>query len=222
MERALIYIPSSKIVNFVASNPIDWGDEIKIGLGTIQIVLGQMAKRGSYGDQAGVTPTPAVEEFINLLIEKRGLFTQGEYMEHCLNVWDPWFSSKHYLQRLGVIAKLYRNFYPSMIDSLHVWSMLCESGSFDMCLLSATEDAIGKSDLVLRNGAKELRLALLGPTSRASDDRSYKIAHRNNGSADCIEVKMPFNYHKSPGNKRWFKEIDIVRAILWSKQLVNA
>ena len=58
----LMYIPSDTIVRYVSENPIDWGSK-------------DLAKRGGPGDQAGITPTPAVEEFLRLLIERRELFT---------------------------------------------------------------------------------------------------------------------------------------------------
>lgn len=215
MERALIYIPSSEIVDYITSNPIDWGDNTEVTLSDKRIVnLGELAKRGGIGDTAGVTPTPAVEEFLNLLISKRGLFTQNEYMHHCVKAWNGWAESKTKDQKYGIKAKLYRNFYPSMIDSLHVWAMICESGMFEMCLLSATEDAIGKSDLILRSGNKELRIALLGPTPRASKDREFKIAHRGTGDDKCIEIKLSLDSPKSPGNKRWFRKPDVMRSIL--------
>ncbi len=214
-ERALIYIPSTEIVDFVTKNPIDWGDDTEVTLeNKKKVKLGDLAKRNGVGDTAGVTPTPAVEEFLNLLIEKRGLFTQDEYMRYCVKKWNGWATSKTPDQKFGIKAKLYRNFYPSMIDSLHVWSMFCESGMFEVCFMSATEDAIGKSDLILRSGSKELRIALVGPTGRASQDRAYKLEHRNNGEAGCIEIKLPFDREKSPGNKRWFNRSDIMRAIL--------
>lgn len=202
-ERALLYIPSSEIVDFITGNPIDWNEDKKA-----------LAKRGGAGDQAGVTPTPAVEEFLSLLIKKRGLFTQEEYLQHCVSQWKDWAVSKTPEQKFGIKAKLYRNFYPSMIDSIHVWAMLCESGMFELCFLSATEDAIGKSDLILRSGNRELRLALMGPTTQASEDREYKINHRGNGEVGCIEIRLSLVHPKSPGNKRWFKKSDVMRAIL--------
>lgn len=199
-ERALLYIPSAQIVGFVTRNPIDWSKR-------------EWSELHGPGDMAGKTPTPAVEEFLNLLIQKRGLFTQKEYMQHCWDAWDTWIRPKPSIQKYGVKAKLYRNFYPSMVDSIHVWAMLCETGMFDLCFMSATEDAIGKSDLILHSDGRELRLALLGPTDKALRDREYKIRHRDNGDAGCIEIRLPIEYPRSPGNKRWFRKSDIMEAI---------
>jgi hypothetical protein len=147
-------------------------------------------------------------------IYPREKWNTGTIELYCVKAWNGWATSKTPDQKFGIKAKLYRNFYPSMIDSLHVWAMLCESGMFEMCFLSATEDAIGKSDLILRSGGRDFRLALLGPTSQASEDREYKINHRGNGDAGCIEIRLPGAYPKSPGNKRWFRKSDVMKAIL--------
>lgn len=204
-ERALIYIPSEEIVSFVTNHPIDWMDRQR-----------DFAKRGGAGDSAGATPTPAIEEFLNLLIEKRSLFTQREYMHHCWYKWEAWIRGLSSDQKVGVKAKLYRNFYPSAVDSLHVWAMLAETGSFEMCLMSATEDAIGKSDLILRSGSREVRLALQVQTRQSQDDRAYKMQHRGNDEAGCIEVWLDLKAPKFPGNKRWFKKTDVMSAIMSS------
>lgn len=199
----LMYIPSEQIVRYITAHPIDWDDREK-------------AKRGGPGDQAGVTPSPAVEEFLRLLVEGRELFTQKEYMYHCWEQWRDWIGPKPLPQKLGVKAKLYRNFYPSMIDSLHVWALLVEGGMFDSCVLNSTEDAIGKSDLILTSGDRELRLALIGPEEAASTDRAYKVKHRNSGTSDveCIDIVLPREYPRSPGNKRWYQKQDLMRAIM--------
>jgi hypothetical protein len=202
LGKTLLYFPSSEIVSFIAHHRIDWDNR-------------ELARRGGVGDHAGITPTPAVEEFLDLLISRQALFTQREYMEHCWSKWREWITPKSKEHKLGVRAKLYGNFYPAMIDSLHVWAMLCESGMFDACILNSTEDAVGKSDLIVRSKNRTVRIALLGPTSRAQEDRQYKIAHRNNGAAsDCVEIVMPEEYERDPGNKRWFKRSDIMSALM--------
>ena len=103
----LLYFRSDYVVDFISQHPIDWKDRA-------------LAMRGGAGDQAGVTPTPAVHEFLSLLGKKQALFTQEEYHRYCAFVWRDWLLGKPEIQRQGVEAKLYRNFYPSMIDSLHV------------------------------------------------------------------------------------------------------
>lgn len=201
-EVTLIYVPSDEIIRFVTANPIDWCDR-------------DNAKRGGVGDKAGMTPTPAVEEFLNLLIARRGLFTQKEYMEWCWDKWREWILLKPYEQKVGIKAKLYRNFYPAMIDSIHVWAMLCESGMFDRCILNSAEDAIGKTDLIVFSRELEYRLALIGPTEYAKGDRQYKLQHRGNSdNRTCIEIVLPMTYPKTPGNKRWYNRGDVMQSIL--------
>lgn len=198
----LLYISSAEIVRFVTKNPINWLDRYK-----------EYAMRGGYGDQAGVTPTPAVEEFLRLLTERKRLFTQGEYVEWCRTVWGDWRSGLSTEQAYGVKAKLFRNFYPSMIDSLHVWSLLSESGEFDSCVLNSHEDAIGKTDLTVFRGNEVIRLALMAPGSKARADRNYKIAYRATDRDACIELPLDLDAPKSPGNKRWYTRTGIMDAI---------
>jgi len=199
----LLYIASDRIVQYISQNPIDWDDRDK-------------AKRGGVGDRAGITPTPAVEEFLRLYIERRELFTQKEYMVHCWEQWRDWIIDKPLEQKLGIKAKLYGNFYPSMIDSLHVWAMLSESRMFSSCVLNSTEDAIGKTDMIVTCGVREIRLALIGPKEAASNDRAYKLKYRSPESSDidCVEVVLPREYPKTPGNKRWFRSQDLMESIL--------
>lgn len=199
----LMYIPSEHIVRYITDHPIDWYNK-------------RYAERNGPGDRAGITPTPAVEEFLHLLIARRELFTQHDYMCHCWEQWREWIAPKSSEQKIGVKAKLYRNFYPAMIDSLHVWAMLVETGMFDSCVLNSTEDAIGKTDLIVTCGAREIRLALIGPTDSALSDRQYKMVYRNNGERDttCVEVVLSKEYPMHPGRKRWFRKQDIMQAIL--------
>lgn len=229
-ERALIYIPSEEIVSFVTQNPIDWLENPKKDKFYYQAITDDDKEKpqfrdrsrytvkdfyalGGFGDQAGVTPTPAIEEFLNLLIERRSLFTQYEYMHYCWGKWESWIRGLTEFQKYGVRAKLYRNFYPSAIDSLHVWAMLADTGAFEMCLMSATEDAIGKSDLVLRSGSREFRIALQINTSQSRNDRQHKKLNRNNDEPDCIEVWLSLDEPKAPGNKRWYRKTDVIGAI---------
>jgi hypothetical protein len=202
LGKTLLYIPSGRVVDYIARNPIDWDDR-------------ELAKRGGAGDQAGVPPTPTVEEFFGLLLDKQGLFTQRQYWEHCWRKWNGWIKEKPEQQQRGVKAKLYRNFYPSYIDSLHVWSILCESGEFDQCVLNSTEDAVGKTDITVRRGDRVYRIAIVGPTDHAVNDRAYKVAYRGDGETVAhVVLQMPIAYEKNPGNKRWFRSPNVMDAIL--------
>ena len=203
MGVSLIYVPSYAIVEYVASNPVNWLDQYR-----------HMAKRGGVGDTAGVTPTPAVYEFLALYHHKKGLFTQREYAEWCFSQWQEWLSDKTDDQRRGVGVKLYRNFYPSMIDSLHVWAMMVESGGFHACILDSTQDAIGKTDLTLVRSGISYRVALLIDSTNSVGDRRYKLAYRNtDNDLSCIEIRLPLSREKAPGNKRWYLPADVLDAM---------
>lgn len=203
MGVSLIYVPSYAIVEYVARNPINW--------------LGQyrhMAQRGGIGDTAGVTPTPAVYEFLALYHNEKGLFTQRAYYEWCQEQWRDWLDEKTDEQRRGVGVKLYRNFYPSMIDSLHVWAMMVETGGFHACILDSTLDAIGKTDLTLVRSGISYRVALLSGSANSVGDRRYKLSHRSkDDDLSCIEIRLPMSREQAPGNKRWYFTTDVIDAM---------
>jgi len=212
---ALQYMSSEAIVQYVAEHPIDWDDR-------------DLAKRGGVGDTAGVPPTPSVEEFIKLFYTKRGLFTQEEYWEGCWNSWDvydaEWCVCLTEEQIRGLRAKAFRNFYPSMIDSLHSWSLLVESGKFDVCNMDSLQDAVGKTDLTIIDKMGRIhQVALVGPTPSAKDCAVYKHNNRNNG-ADLVgvhSVQLPYERPRSPGNKRWF-QIDDFALLIQNAKAVTA
>lgn len=189
----LHFFGSEYIVNYLRFHPVDWSDL-------------HLSRRGGAGDQAGVTPTPAVAEFLALLKQNGDLFTQREYEEHCRRVWCEWFNRlPEHLQR-GVIAKLHNNFYPSMIDTLHVYALLVEERIGDCYIVSPEMDARDKIDLIVKVNGQAIGLALIGPTDDADHDRAYKTEHRP-GIADdqLIVVKLPNARPRTPGNKRWYQ-----------------
>lgn len=193
-------------MNFTKNHPINWYWEDK-----------KLADRGGAGDIK--TPTPAVLEFLNLLDEKRVLFSQDEYADYCLH--NPkWAKLKprekpkgkegkdHYTKEettLGIEVRLKRNFYPSMIDSLYVWAMLAEAKWFDTCEISAYADVVSKNDLVLTKDDNTTKVALIGP-KQAIPDRQYKKSHRGRAADyhNVIEVILPSDRPRKPGNKRWY------------------
>ena len=187
---ALIAYDPAYIVRYVSQNPINWSSS-------------DLAGKDKDGDQAGVTPTPAVEEFLSLLRQWQRLFTQHDYWLFCVSRWDNWLHSKTPIQIEGVKAKCYRNFYPSMIDSLHVWAMLSLSGRFDYCVLDSYKDAIGKTDLTLVRGQQSWKVALQIDSDAAKRARIYKDTYRGQ-SANCLTVPLSFSRPRAPGNKRWY------------------
>ena len=193
----LVYISSQAIKNFCASHPIIWPPP-------------WLSTRGGPGDQAGLPPVPSVEVFLDLLRVKHGLFTQEDFWQASVSSWGNWYSnlgaeapdgSRALLQR-GLKAKAYRNFYPSMIDSLHVWAMLVEAGEFDRCWLDSVEDYTSKTDLTVCNKSGIIwRIALQGrarnihrPTARGLMPTKTSI------------VNLPSRKDRpaTEGNKQWF------------------
>lgn len=198
MSVSLIYIPSREIVRYVTTNPINWMDEKR-----------HLANRpGCVADQAGTTPIPAVQMFLECYHAKQNLFTQAEYRAYCFQhpKWTPWLVSKPAEQVEGVGVKLYRNFYPAMVDSLHVWALLVETGKFDYCVLDSTSDAIGKTDLTVKSGDYVVRVALSVDSPQANYAKDYKNRYRGGlAEGDIFTARLPMNMRpRSPGNKRWY------------------
>ncbi len=188
----LYFFGSEYIVNYLRFHPVDWSDL-------------QLSRRGGAGDQAGVTPTPAVQEFLALLKYKGELFTQREYAEHCRWVWRNWFNLLSQPQQRGVTAKLHNNFYPSMIDTLHVYALLVEERIGDCYIVSPEMDARDKIDIIVKVNGQAIGLALVGPTEQAEQDRAYKVEHRSSIADDqVVVVKLPNARPRAPGNKRWY------------------
>jgi hypothetical protein len=204
-KHSYFFLSSTSIVYYVALHPIIWQERA-------------LAQRGGSGDRAGMTPTPAVQEFLSLLHAKRDLFTQQEYTRHCIAQWPAWFDGLTTAQQQGVVAKLYNNFYPAMIDALHVLAMLAEHGVFEFYLIDAKLDVADKIDLELTCQQMVYRLALFGPTREARQDRAFKVENRP-GTKDeqVIAIQMPWDRPKQPGNKRWYEMFDrmpLLRAAL--------
>lgn len=206
-RHTLISRSSESIVDFYSCHPINWKEDFKN-----EVMLGEMA------DRAGMTPTPAIEAWIELYVDSRQLFTQAEYVDYCFSLpeWLPWIREKTSDELEAIEAKLYRNFFPSAVDSLHVHSMVSESGIFDTCFLDTYDDAIGKTDITVRKGDVKIAVGLLGPTKNASVSSSYK--HRFRAApvdTPRVEVQMDIKHPKTPGNKRWFREEDVISEILY-------
>lgn len=164
-KYSLFFCGTMYILNYLRFHPVEWGDL-------------EWSRRGGFGDQAGPTPTPAVREFLALLEQKGDLFTQREFVEHCIRVWGDWFYGLTANQQRGVRAKLRNNFYPSMIDTLYVYALLIEERIGDVYLVSPELDARDKIDLIVRVNGLTIGLALVGPTDEADQNRDYKTQHR--------------------------------------------
>lgn len=206
MGESLIYMSSRHIVDYLTRHPIMWLDDKK-----------WMAEIGGPGDKAGLPPIASVELWIECLRRKERLFSQEEYVEHYFGNAKiaAWLRGKPLEQVEGVRVKQYRNFYPSMIDSLHVWALLAETGLFDSCIVETDRDAISKVDMIVTTEGHRLSLAIRGPTEDATRAKNYKGKYRNTGdSRNAIELALSIRKPRSPGNKRWFDAEEVVTAIL--------
>lgn len=203
-SRSLLYFRSTYIYDFIVQNPLHektWSNEKK-----------ELAKRGGVGDSAGMPPTPSVYEFLVLLHTKKDLFSQDEFWKHCYAVWHRtgFFDEKTTEQKKGLQAKAYRNFYPSMIDSLHVWSLLSESGHFSRCYLDAYDDVIGKYDIsVVSNAGNIYKIGLRADTKASQSCFEYKQENRDieGRGENVISVTLPIKGRERgdhTGNKRWY------------------
>jgi len=190
----LAYFASSYIVQFIVEHPVLWPD---------RVLANTLGNR--------LTPSPAMGVFFDLLTFSNCLFTQKEYSDYAWSVWADWHRELSEGERFGVEARLWRNFYPSAIDSLHVWSLLVESGNFSQCVLSTASDAIGKTDLtVWTKQGKEIKIALRigGDYSQGWSD--YKRQRRNGyEGVIAIDLILPMERPRSPGNKRWYQPGDL-------------
>jgi hypothetical protein len=193
-SQRLIALSPDHIVDVVSRTPIDWTHK---SLGNSPSSPGNL-----------LTPTPAVGEFLACLKECRDLMSWHAYVAWCRVQWRDWLNNLEPLQRSGVEARLCCNFYVSMVDSLHVWSMVAREGWFDVCVLDSQDDAVSKTDITLVRGDTRLRVALRADTPWSNDWHRYKHEHRR-GDSQAVELVLTMDRPRSPGNKRWFTRDDL-------------
>lgn len=194
-NATLIYFASDIIEEFCGKNPIDWADpNIANGAGNI------------------LTPTPAMNVFFSHILKDKRLFNQREYVEFAWHDWGNWKKQLTQEQIDGVESRLFRNFYPSAIDSLHVWALMVETGKFAMCELDVLKDAVSKTDLtVWTKDRQKFQIELRIDSKRSLDWCDYK--YKNRGQAEnAIPILLPMARSKGVGNKRWYriKDLDVL------------
>jgi len=189
----LSYFSSDAIKEFCANNPIDWADrEIANTFGNL------------------LTPTSAMAVFFDLLTQHGSLFTQSEYVQGAWATWDGWKSELEKDAIMGIEARLYRNFYPSAVDSLHVWALLVESGQFARCTLDTAQDAYSKTDLTVWTcEGDSVKIALSAGNKYSQKWARYKRRVRG-GARGAISVLLSMSRPKFPGNKRWYRLEDLI------------
>lgn len=189
----LTYMSSDSIKEFCTRNPIRWTDpKLANGPGNL------------------FTPSPAIAIFFEAFLCIGRLFTQVEYVEFAWHSWGDWKGTLSEKEVAGIESRLYRNFYPSGIDSLYVWSLLVESGCCEKCVLDTADDAVGKTDITvwLKDGT-EKKLALYVGSNRGGAWTKYKREHRGDVSEDLIDLVLSMDKPRSPGNKRWYGVEDL-------------
>jgi hypothetical protein len=206
MSVRLITVDPESVVAFCKAHPVDLKPDWRAA-----------TQRGGAGDV--MPPTPAADAFFTLYLEvNKGhrLPTQQEYADYCCDVWSDWFTG--YLTRFVqqcFVARLYRNFYPSFVDSVHVWALLGTRYAvhghlvFDHCVLDTYEDVIQNSDLLVYRGEECLRIALRSQTRQAREDAWYKQTHRQPHRVEdgerLVHLSLPIDVRARVGGKCWFQ-----------------
>lgn len=183
----LLYFSSTMILEFCKKHPVN-------------MYTRNLAERGDI-----LTPSPAMGEFFDCLLNKGRLITQEDYITYTHNQWHEWFTGLQSQQKEGIVARLARNFYPSAIDTVHAWALLVESGKFKSAVIDILEDAVGKTDLTVeaKNGYKyKIGLSIDNRYSRQRE--AYKRAYRGDVPDDLIDIRLPMERNKI-GNKRWYE-----------------
>jgi hypothetical protein len=217
----LISISSDYILSFCAEHPIIWYPLSNFGQdGSVYRRTREWQqtarRRGGVGDKK--TPTPAVGVFLDLLIKRDGvLFTQEQYAQYTKKIWNDWLEELTTDERLGIYVRLYAQFYPAMIDSLHVWSILSEERVADVCFLDSFNDVVAKTDLTLIKGEQSVKIALRSGGASGRRTAEYKIARRKGGCEppDCFPVWLDMDERQGIGRKRWYKLSDFADVIAY-------
>lgn len=191
---ALTYFSSRCIEGYVKEHPIEWPSRELAG--TVKNMR---------------IPFSCIGEFFELLKERKGLFTQEEYVDYVFDKWGAVLKRLVIDEHEGLAARLKRNFYPSAVDSLHVFALLVESGEVEKCTLDTLDDVVSKIDLsVTSKDDLRIGIALRAGSFEAQKWAVHKKAHRG-GSANnmhVVEVPLPMDRPKCPGNKRWYRTED--------------
>lgn len=189
-----------EIKSYLSENPINWYSE-----------YARDTQMGGRGDR--MAPIPIVDIFLRCLFEKGELFSQREFIIRCVEENKDWFDALPEESRKPWQAKIGRNFYPSCIDSLHVWALLHSQMRwdgkpvFDKCTIDTVADVKKKTDLVLHRGDEWIRVGLrIGSRAgRESSDykRTYRIEqyYQDDGT---ISLPLDMSRAKAEGNKRWY------------------
>lgn len=214
-SRCLIAFSSDYIVRFISLHPINW-------------TMAHKANHHGSGDV--LTPEPAVQCFLDCLHDKQDLFSWEDYVLYCQERWNQnfpvWYNEELTEDnRDGLAVRLRRNFYPSMIDSLHVWALINEQKWYDRCLIDSYQDAVSKSDLILIKGDMSISVGIRAPGSMCDQHFQWKNDFRCDGKErPHVMIQIPYDRTRNPGNKRWFMTSDLMhlQPEAYFKSVINA
>lgn len=196
MRIQLMTANPESYVHFCVEHPVDMCDGLR----------GETNKGGA-GDRR--PPTPVAEEFFSLLAQQRGaLMTQAVFADHCERQWAEWFATLSVYEQRCFRARLYRNFYPSFIDQLHVWSLLgtryYANGAlvFDRCLIDTQHDVHLKTDLMVYRREECINIGLQVGTQAAW--HAHHTPGKHATPTERVTILLPIHARAKIGGKRWY------------------
>lgn len=168
-----------------------------------------MHEKNEYGNL--LTPGPVMGVCLDLLLDKGCLFTEDECVEYTEEIqeWSLWYMELDENQLKGIKGRIYCNFVPSFIDTLHFWALLVEAGEFDTCIIDIQKDVVSKTDMVVRKKDFQATLALAIDSKDSKGWQKYKKRVRGDAPGGTIKIPLSMKRPRSPGNKRWYNEDDI-------------
>ncbi len=178
-----------QIREFVREHPIEQRDK-------------SLSYMGGPGCRAGMPPSPAIHEFMKLYKLKSDLFHQKDFTWHCFYAWEQWLKNQIQIMKRGVASKLYNNFYPSMIDSIHVHALITQMGF--RCRIDTKADVVGGVDVSAYVGSTVVDIALTTGSNYAVQWAHYKWDSERAQNKTMRVVDVP------KGDKVWYNEIDFM------------
>lgn len=143
-----VTISSEYILEYIRSNPVaDYERPGKVGY---------------------ETPTLAMFEFYRLLGKQGDLFTQEQYYNHLIQIWDEWFSSLSVSNQKNLRRRAYGRFYLSGVDQLYCQSILSESRLFNLVGYDQRLETSGVDVIAITRSGRRIEIACQVNTKRAN------------------------------------------------------
>jgi len=210
INQLVLYTESRSIVRFINEHPFNLYGEYR-----------EQTNRGGLADK--MPPVKIVNLFLELLGEKKGLFTQQEFIDYSLLQLNDWIAKmikevRNPAFRAAFGARLGRNFYMSLMKQLHVSSFCIELGWFDRIWWDAVTDASSKHDLIATTHDKpHIAIDLLAGSQKALEAYRYKQQYRqSNGSSvsKSYPVLLDIRRHSPGGNAIWYCPKDFEHIVI--------